>query len=76
VALKKTERLRSAVARIGEEIQEKAWTVGRDPVTEKRKRLAWGLLQGFTGGVLTLAARRAGTKVWAVVTGEPPPAKR
>jgi hypothetical protein len=76
VAVKTSERVRAAAARVGAEIQEKAWTVGRDPAAEKRKRLAWGLVQGTLGAVATVAARRVGAKVWGVLTGETPPARR
>jgi hypothetical protein len=42
----------------------------------EKKRIAWGVLEGALGAVFTLAARRVGTKVWGVLTGEQPPAKR
>jgi hypothetical protein len=76
MAVKTEDRVRSAIARAGEELAEKAWTLGRDPKTEKRKRIAWGIVQGATGAVFTLAARRVGTKVWGVLTGEHPPARK
>jgi hypothetical protein len=76
VTVKPGERVRAAVARVGEEIQEKAWTIGRDPVAEKRKRLVWGVLQAGMGAAMTLGARRVGAKVWGVLTGESPPARR
>jgi hypothetical protein len=76
VAVKTEDRVRSAIARAGEELAEKAWTVGRDAKTEKRKRLAWGVVQGAVGVVFTLAARRAGAKTWGVLTGETPPTRR
>jgi len=44
-------------------------------VTGRKKRIAWGVLQGATGAVFTLAARRVGVKAWGVLTGERPPAK-
>jgi hypothetical protein len=69
-------RVRSAIARAGEELSEKAWTVGRDAKTEQRKRLAWGVVQGAIGAVFTLAARRVGAKAWGVLTGEAPPTKQ
>ena len=68
--------IRTGIARVGEQIAEKAWTVGRDEKAERKKRLAWGVLQGAIGAVFTLGARRVGTKVWGVLTGEQPPAKR
>ena len=76
MAVKTEDRVRSGIARVGEEIMEKAWTVGRDRKAEKRKRIAWGILQGAVGAVFTLAARRAGAKTWGVLTGEQPPTKR
>ena len=76
MAVKTEDRVRSAIARAGEEISELAWTVGRDAKTEKRKRLAWGVVQGVIGAVFTLAARRVGAKAWGILTGERPPTKR
>jgi hypothetical protein len=68
--------IRSGIARVGEEIAEKAWTVGRDEKSERKKRIAWGVLQGAIGAVFTLGARRVGARAWGVLTGEQPPAKR
>jgi hypothetical protein len=68
-------RIRRLVGRAGEEVQEKAWTVGRDPAAERRVRLAWGVLQGALGAAFTLAARRLATRLWFVLTGEPAPGK-
>jgi hypothetical protein len=76
MAVKTEEKVRSAIARVGEGLSEKAWTVGRDPKTEKRKRLAWGVLQGALGAVAAIGARRIGARAWGVLTGEQPPAKR
>jgi len=76
MTVKTQEKVRSAVARVGEELTERAWTVGRDPKTERKKLLAWGALQGTLGAVAALGARRVGSRVWGVLTGEQPPAKR
>lgn len=76
MAVTTEEKVRSAIARVGEEIQEMAWTVGRDPKAEKRKRIAWGVVQGAIGAVFTLGARRMGAKAWGILTGERPPTKR
>jgi hypothetical protein len=76
MAVKTEEKVRSAIARVGEELAEKAWTVGRDAKSERRKRLAWGVLQGAFGAVATLGARRLGAKAWGILTGERPPAKK
>jgi hypothetical protein len=75
MAVKTQEKVRGAIARAGEELTEKAWTVGRDKKAEQRKRIVWGIVQGGVAAVFTLVARRAGTKVWGVLTGETPPKK-
>ena len=54
-------------------IAEKAWPLGRGRKAERKKRLAWGALQGVVGAVFTLGARRVGAKAWGVLTGERPP---
>jgi hypothetical protein len=76
VAVKTEEKVRTAIARVGEEIAEKAWTVGRDKKAERRKRLAWGALQGALGAAATMGARRLVAKLWGILTGERPPTKR
>jgi len=76
MTLKTEERVRTAIARVGEGISEKAWTLGRDPKTERKKRVLWGVLQGAVGAVFTIAARRIGAKAWGVLTGERPPTKK
>jgi hypothetical protein len=76
MAVKTEERVRTAVARLGQEIVELAWTVGRDPKTARKKRLLWGALQGVLGAAFTLGARRVGAKAWGVLTGEQPPSKK
>ena len=76
MAIKTEEKVRSGIARVGEGIAEKAWTVGRDKKAEQRKRIAWGIVQGVIGAVFTLGARRVGAKAWGVLTGERPPTKK
>jgi hypothetical protein len=76
VAVKTQEKLRGAVARVGEELTEKAWTVGRDPKVERKKRLAWGALQAGFSALTMLAARRVGVRLWGILTGERPPYPR
>jgi len=76
MAVKVEDRVRSAIATVGEEIAEAAWKVGRDSNVERRKRIQWGILQGAIGAVFTLGARRIGAKAWGVLTGEQPPTKK
>jgi len=44
-----------------------------DPKKQARKERLWSIVAGASGAVATIAARRAATKIWAVLTGEPPP---
>ena len=76
MAVKTEEKVRGAVARVGEGLSEKAWTIGRDKKAERNKRIVWGVLQGALGAVATIAARRVGARVWGVLTGETPPARK
>jgi hypothetical protein len=76
MAVKTEERVRTAIARVGEGIVEKAWKVGRDPKAQRKKRVLWGALQGVVGAVFTIGARRLGAKAWGVLTGEQPPSKK
>lgn len=69
-------RVRQGIARVGEEIQERAWTVGRDPRDEARERRRWAILQGALGAAATIVARKATARAYGVLTGEPPPAER
>jgi hypothetical protein len=76
MAVSTEDRIRTAVARVGEEIAERAWTVGRDQKAEEWKRRRWQLLQGVTGAVFALAARQLAARAWGILTGEKPPTKR
>lgn len=70
------ESIRNALARVGQEIEQLAWSVGRDAKTEKRKRIMWGALQGALGAAATIGARRGVAKLWGVLTGERPPTRK
>ena len=45
----------------------------RDPKKEARKERAWTIFAGAFGAVAALGARKVATRVWALLTGEPPP---
>ena len=72
----RTEPARRVVARLGDGIHEKAWTIGRNKRAEQKKRLLWMGLTAGLGAVATLGARRLASKAWRVLTGEAPPAKK
>lgn len=53
------------------------WTaIAVDPKTQARKERAWRILSGVFAAVATMGARRVATKIWAILTGEEPPAVR
>jgi hypothetical protein len=66
------DRIRYGVARAGEELREKAWTLGRDRRAEARKQRAWKALQTAAAAGFSLLARRAAAGVYEALTGEQP----
>jgi hypothetical protein len=55
---------------------EQLWKAAtRDPAEERRKERAWMLLTGALGALATIASRRAITKLWPILTGEPTPVR-
>jgi hypothetical protein len=46
------------------------------PKERRKKERQWRALYGALSVVTALAARRAATKSWAILTGEKPPTKR
>lgn len=51
-------------------------TLTRDPKREVRRERAWMVLSGVLGALSTIAARRAATKIYGILTGEAPPIGR
>jgi hypothetical protein len=47
-----------------------------DPKDRRKKERQWRALYGALGILTTLAARRAATRAWAILTGEQPPVKK
>jgi hypothetical protein len=70
---------RTVVAEQLEELRtdvEALWVaLTHDPKKEARKERAWMLFTGALGAVAALGARKAATKLWVVLTGEPPPGR-
>jgi hypothetical protein len=65
---------------IGEQLEElrtdfeALWVaLTRDPKKEARKERAWTIFAGAAGAAAALAARKAATRIWVVLTGELPP---
>lgn len=69
-------QIRQAIARVGQEIQDLAWTVGRDDQREAKLRRRWRMLQAALGIAATVAGRKAAVRVYYLLTGEPPPQQR
>ena len=40
------------------------------------RKLSWTALYGVLGALSTMAARRAASRVWRILTGEQPPTKK
>lgn len=47
-----------------------------DPKERRKKERQWRALYGALSIITALAARRAATRAWSVLTGEQPPIKR
>jgi hypothetical protein len=60
---------------VGDDLQSLVETIAQDPKERARRERRWRILYGTLGAVATLAARRAATRVYGVLTGEAPPGK-
>src|SRR3954452_646059 len=60
--------------KVGRDAKGVAAALTDDPKARQRRELRWRVLYGTIGAVSTLAARRAATRSWRVLTGEAPPA--
>jgi hypothetical protein len=69
-------QIRQAIARVGQEIQDLAWTVGRDEKREAKLRRRWRMLEAALGIAATVASRKAAARLYSILTGEPPPQQR
>jgi L-alanine-DL-glutamate epimerase-like enolase superfamily enzyme len=59
-----------------EDLQDLWRTLTRDPKRELRKERAWTVLSGVFAALAAIAARRAATKIYGILTGESPPIGR
>jgi hypothetical protein len=58
---------------LADDVEELWKAATRDPAAERRKQRGWLLLTGALGVASTMASRKALTKLWPILTGEPPP---
>jgi hypothetical protein len=69
----KRDAIEEQVAEVWQDLQDLWVTLTVDPKKQARKERAWSMLSGALGAAATMGARRATTKIWDVLTGEPPP---
>src|SRR4051812_38970443 len=60
--------------KVGRDAKGVAAALTDDPKARQRRELRWRVLYGTIAAVSTVAARRAATRSWRVLTGEAPPA--
>jgi len=58
---------------LADDLEELLKAATRNPAAEQRKQRGWVLLTGALGAAATMASRKALTKLWPILTGEPPP---
>ena len=49
---------------------------GPATIRDVLRKVMWIALHGVIGAVATMASRRAASRIWRILTGEVPPAKR
>jgi len=72
----KSEAIRGELVQLKGDLKSLAAVVREDPSERARKERAWKLLYAGLGAGLTLASRRLAARLWWVLTGRTPPAKR
>lgn len=72
----KTEVLAAELNELRDNLKGLATAAVSNPKQQKRKERQWALLYGALSAVFTLATRRIAGRVWTVLTGEKPPAKK
>ena len=61
---------------LADDLEELLKAATRNPAAEQRKQRGWVLLTGALGAAATMASRKALTKLWPILTGEPAPAPK
>jgi len=72
----KTEALREELSQLKDDVKTLAGVIAEDPKQRKRKEWTWRLLYGALSAGFTIAGRRLAGRIWWVLTGRTPPAKR
>ncbi len=72
----KTDALREELVQLKDDVKSLAVVVREDPKERARKEWAWKLLYGALGAAFTVAGRRLATRLWWVLTGRNPPARK
>jgi hypothetical protein len=61
---------------LGEDVKQLWVAVAADPKKQARKQRVWTIVSGIIGAAATILARRGASRLWAILTGEQPPAAR
>ena len=72
----KTEALREELSQLRDDLKTLAVVAKEDPRQRKRKEWTWRLLYGGLSAGFAIASRRLAARMWWVLTGRTPPARR
>jgi hypothetical protein len=72
----KTEAVREELTQLKDDIKSLGVVIAEDPKERARKERAWKLLYAGLAAGFTLLSRRLAARLWWVLTGRTPPAKR
>jgi len=72
----KTEALREELSQLRDDVKGLVVVIVEDPKRRARKEWTWRLLYGALSAGFTIAGRRLAARIWWVLTGRTPPARR
>ena len=72
----KTEAVREELSQLRDDLKSLAVVIAEDPKERARKEWTWRLLYGALSAGFAIASRRLAARMWWVLTGRTPPAKR
>jgi len=73
---KRTELVAEQLHKLAADLEGLWIAATHDPKKEVRRERAWTVFSGALAAVAAVAARRAVSKVWPILTGEEPPVAR
>jgi hypothetical protein len=72
----KREAILEDLRAVGDDLQSLFETIVQDPKERQRRERRWQILYGGLSALGTVAARKAATRAYGILTGEAPPAAR